>query len=61
MRFDIQDPGEGFGIAANGYGISEYKRGPGQLYSNNTQIASIPVKEGVSYDLGLYLLANKYR
>ncbi|MBR6882859.1 MAG: alpha-L-arabinofuranosidase, partial [Bacteroidales bacterium] len=61
VRFDIQDPGEGFGIAANGYGISEYKRGPGQLYSNNTQIASIPVKEGVSYDLGLYLLANKYR
>ena len=61
VRFDIQDPGEGFGIAANGYGISEYKRGPGQLYSNNTQTASIPVKEGVSYDLGLYLLANKYR
>ena len=61
VRFDIQDPGEGFGIAANGYGISEYKRGPGQLYSNNTQTASIPVKEGVSYDLGLYLTANKYR
>ena len=61
VRFDIQDPGAGFGIAANGYGISEYKRGPGQLYSNNTQTASIPVKEGVSYDLGLYLQANKYR
>ena len=61
VRFDIQDPGEGFGIAANGYGISEYKRGPGQLYSNNTQTASIPAKEGVSYDLGLYLQANKYR
>ena len=61
VRFDIEKPGEGFGIAANGYGISEYKRGPGQLYSNNTQTASIPVKEGVSYDLGLYLLTNKYR
>ena len=61
VRFDIQDPGAGFGIAANGYGISEYKRGPGQLYSNNTQTASIPAKEGVSYDLGLYLQANKYR
>ncbi len=61
VRFDIDKPGEGFGIAANGYGISEYKRGPGQLYSNNTQTASIPVKEGVSYDLGLYLLTNKYR
>ena len=61
VRFDIDKPGEGFGIAANGYGISEYKRGPGQLYSNNTQTASIPVKEGVNYDLGLYLLTNKYR
>ena len=61
VRFDIDKPGEGFGIAANGYGISEYKRGPSQLYSNNTQTASIPVKEGVSYDLGLYLLTNKYR
>ena len=61
VRFDIDKPGEGFGIAANGYGISEYKRGPDQLYSNNTQTASIPVKEGVSYDLGLYLLTNKYR
>ena len=61
VRFDIDNPGEGFGIAANGYGISEYKRGPGQLYSNNTQTASIPVKEGVNYDLGFYLQANKYR
>ena len=61
VRFDIQNPGEGFGIAANGYGISEYRRGPDALYSNNTQVASIPAKEGVSYDLGLYLQGKKYK
>jgi alpha-L-arabinofuranosidase len=61
VRFDIQNPGAGFGIAANGYGISEYRRGPDALYSNNTQVASIPAKEGVSYDLGLYLQGPKYK
>ena len=33
VRFDIDSPGAGFGIAANGYGIAEYKRGPGLIYS----------------------------
>ena len=61
VRFDIANPGAGFGIAANGYGISEYRRGPDALYSNNTQVASIPAKEGVSYDLGLYLQGPKYK
>ena len=61
VRFDIEKPGEGFGIAANGYGIAEYKRGPNVIYSNNTQVASIPAKEGVSYDLGLYLQGKNYK
>ncbi|MBP5336662.1 MAG: alpha-L-arabinofuranosidase [Bacteroidales bacterium] len=61
VRFDIQNPGAGFGIAANGYGIAEYKKGPGLIYSDNTQTASIPAKEGVSYELGLYLQGKKYK
>ena len=61
VRFDIDSPGAGFGIAANGYGIAEYKRGPGLIYSDNTQVASIPAKEGVVYDLGLYLQGAKYK
>ena len=61
VRFDIEKPGAGFGIAANGYGISEYKRAPGHIYSNNTQVASIPAVQGVSYDLGLYLQGSKYK
>ena len=61
VRFDIEKAGEGFGIAANGYGIAEYKRGPGLIYSNNTQVASIPAVQGVSYDLGLYLQGSGYK
>ena len=60
VRFDIEDPGDGFGIAANGFGIAEYRRGPGQIYSDNTQTASIPAVQGVSYDLGLYLQGAGY-
>ena len=60
VRFDIEEAGEGFGIAANGYGISEYKRGPDAFYSNNTQTASIPAEQGVRYDLGLYLQGADY-
>ena len=61
VRFDIEQPGAGFGIAANGYGIAEYKKGPGLIYSDNTQAASIPAQEGVSYELGLYLQGKKYK
>ncbi len=61
VRFDIETPGEGFGIAANGYGIAEYKRGRDAFYSNNTQTASIPAEQGVSYDLGLYLQGADYK
>ena len=60
VRFDIQDPGAGFGIAANGFGIAEYRRGPGGIYSNNTQVPSIPAVQGVSYELSLYLQGADY-
>ncbi len=61
IRFDIQNPGKGFGLAANGFGINKY--GPenqGNYYSNNTQTPSIAVNAGVSYDLGLYLQGKDY-
>lgn len=61
IRFDIQNPGGGFGLAANGYGIAPY--GPereGFYYSCNTQVPSIPVEAGVKYDLGLYLQGQGY-
>ena len=61
VRFDIEKPGAGFGIAANGYGIAEYKKGPGLIYSDNTQVASIPAAQGVSYDLALYLQGADYK
>ena len=60
VRFDIEQPGEGFGIAANGFGIAEYQRGPGHIYSDNTQIPSIPAVQGVSYELSLYLQGAAY-
>lgn len=61
VRFDITNPGEGFGIAANGYGIAPYgSERQGNYYSNNTQVASIPVRESVSYDLSLYLQGKSY-
>ena len=61
VRFDIERPSAGFGIAANGYGIAEYKKGPGLIYSDNTQTPSIPAQAGVSYDLSLYLQGARYR
>ena len=60
VRFDIEEPGEGYGIAANGFGIAEYRKGPGALYSNNTQTPSIPAEKDVTYELGLYLLGDNY-
>ncbi|HOD68768.1 MAG TPA: sialate O-acetylesterase [Bacteroidaceae bacterium] len=61
VRFDIEDPGEGFGIAANGYGTAPYgSERQGNYYSNNTQTPSIPVEQGVSYDLTLYLQGQSY-
>ena len=60
VRFDIENPGDGYGIAANGYGIAEYKRGRGLIYSNNTQVASIPVEKDVRYDFSLYLQGDNY-
>ena len=60
VRFDVDDPGNGFGIAANGYGISPFKWGRGTLYSNNTQTPSIPVEKEVRYDLSLYLQGDSY-
>ena len=62
VRFDIQDPGEGFGIAANGFGIAEYgSERQGYYYSNDTQAASIPAEKDTEYDLSLYLLGDKYK
>lgn len=60
VRFDIENPGDGYGIAANGYGIAEYKRGRGLTYSNNTQVASIPAEKDVRYDFSLYLQGDNY-
>ena len=61
VRLDIENPGEGFGIAANGYGIAPYgSERQGNYYSNNTQVASIPVREGISYDLSMYLQGESY-
>ena len=60
VRFDIQDPGAGFGIAANGYGIDKYGKEPDTYYSLNTQVPSIPAVKDVSYDLSLYLQGDNY-
>lgn len=62
VRFDVADPGKGFGIAANGFGISEYKfRDRTAMYSNNTQVPSIAVDKDVTYELGLYLSGDDYK
>lgn len=61
IRFDIENAGDGFGLAANGYGISEHgSERAGHYYSNNTQIPSIAVNRGISYDLSLYLQGADY-
>lgn len=61
VRFDVEEPGAGYGIAANGYGIAPYgQERRGFYYSNNTQIASIPVNAGVKYELSLYLQGEGY-
>ena len=61
IRFDIEKPGEGFGLAANGFGINSHgQEREGHYYSNNTQTPSIPANKGVKYDLELYLQGHKY-
>lgn len=61
IRFDIENAGDGFGIAANGFGINMAgSEREGHYYSNNTQIPSIPAEKGVKYDLGLYLQGKGY-
>ena len=47
VKFDIQKAGKGFGIAANGYGITPSTRERGAIYSNNTQRPSLAVESGV--------------
>lgn len=62
VKIDIQNPGEGFGLAANGYGINPYgNERQGFYYSVNTQKPSIPIKAGVEYNLGLYLQGEGYK
>lgn len=62
VRFDVRNPGEGFGIAANGFGISEYgSERRGYYYSNDTQVASIPAEKDTEYELSLYLFGDKYK
>jgi len=61
VRFEVKNPGDGFGIAANGFGIAEYGKGKEYHYSNNTQTPSIPAVKGISYDLGLYLRGESYK
>ena len=61
VRFDIQSPGSGYGIAANGYGIAPSSRERGAIYSNNTQRPSLPVEANVKYDFGLYLQGEQYK
>ncbi|MBO7580090.1 MAG: alpha-L-arabinofuranosidase [Bacteroidaceae bacterium] len=61
VRFDIESAGKGFGIAANGYGITPTSRDRGATYSNNTQRPSLAVEANVKYDLGLYLQGEGYK
>lgn len=61
VRFEVKNPGDGFGIAANGFGIAEYGKGKEYHYSNNTQTPSIPTVKDISYDLGLYLRGESYK
>lgn len=61
VRFDIQQAGGGYGIAANGYGIVPTSRDRNAIYSNNTQRPSLAVEAGVRYDLGLYLQGQQYK
>ena len=60
VRFDIQNPGEGFGIAANGYGINKSGKEPEAYYAVDTQVPSIPAQKDVRYDLSLYLQGDNY-
>lgn len=58
----IDKAGEGFGLAANGFGINPNgQERQGFYYANNTQIPSIAVNAGVKYDLDLYLQGKEYK
>lgn len=58
----IDKAGEGFGLAANGFGINPNgQERQGFYYANNTQIPSIAVNAKVKYDLGLYLQGKDYK
>jgi alpha-L-arabinofuranosidase len=62
VQFKIEKAGQGFGLAANGFGITKQgSEKEGNYYSNNTQTPSIAVNAGVKYDLGLYLQGEKYK
>lgn len=61
-QITIDKAGEGFGLAANGFGINPNgQERQGFYYANNTQIPSIAVNAGVKYDLGLYLQGVAYK
>ncbi|MDP4208151.1 MAG: alpha-L-arabinofuranosidase C-terminal domain-containing protein [Bacteroidota bacterium] len=60
-QITIDKAGEGFGLAANGFGInSNGQERQGFYYANNTQTPSIAVNAGAKYDLGLYLQGKGY-
>lgn len=61
-RIEIDSAGKGFGIAANGYGITAAPEGRarGITYSNNTQTPSIAAVKDVTYNLSLYLAGKQY-
>lgn len=61
-QITIEKAGEGFGLAANGFGINPSgQERQGFYYANNTQIPSIAVNARVKYDLALYLQGNEYK
>jgi hypothetical protein len=62
VRINIEKPGDGYGLAANGFGIGKNgSERQGFYYSNNTQIPSIAVNAGEKYNLGLYLQGKEYK
>lgn len=64
VKFEITKPG--YGIAANGFGIAPYvpsfpRTEQKAYYSTDTQVPSLAVEKDVTYELGLYLKASKYK
>jgi len=65
VRYTIRNAGtgdlHGYGIAANGWGITPYGGRPGNnYYSLNTQSPSMPIDGNTSYNLTLYLRGASY-